>query len=407
MKEVHPIYIGADVHLTTHTFAAIHPQHGEIGHSTISNKPKDYKNLCEWLKSIEREYQLPVVIGIENSCGTGEQIAGFLLEKEFNLKEVNSNYTANRRNLHPHKDKSDLIDAKMISLALRDNLDKLGDVKYIHDSKTARALKELSHYQDGLAKERGALKNQLRVMLRGTYGGEIYRELFKTSILKSQISIGLFHEFPSVNKLKKVTEKEIINKLKKHSTSSQVQKTAKKLVKTVSQMTVPASSDLHVTREILIKQKTKRLFEIITEEKEIKKLQEPLLEKIESTNLLTLCGCGITTASTIVGETKDIKRFPSSAHLAKFIGVAPQECDSANKGKKKKSLSGNRKLYKAFYTIALSQIKHCPQAKKYFQRKIKEGKTKKQALTCLIRQLVNVVYAMMLRNEDWNGYEEK
>jgi len=43
----------------------------------------------------------------------------------------------------------------------------------------------------------------------------------------------------------------------------------------------------------------------------------------------------------------------------------------------------------------------------YFKRKISEGKTKAQALVCLRRQLVNVVWMMMGHKTEYRYPQEK
>jgi len=37
----------------------------------------------------------------------------------------------------------------------------------------------------------------------------------------------------------------------------------------------------------------------------------------------------------------------------------------------------------------------------YYNRKVSEGKTKRQALKCVQRRLVNIIWTMLYRNEDY------
>ena len=55
---------------------------------------------------------------------------------------------------------------------------------------------------------------------------------------------------------------------------------------------------------------------------------------------------------------------------------------------------GNRQLNKCLHVIALSQIaiKGDPTGKEYYQKKVKEGKTKLWALRCLKHQMAKVVF---------------
>ena len=61
---------------------------------------------------------------------------------------------------------------------------------------------------------------------------------------------------------------------------------------------------------------------------------------------------------------------------------------SANRG-------GNRQLNRAFHIIALAQARHHPPAKEYIERKRSEGKTHREALRALKRQLVRTVFRLL------------
>src|SRR4030066_1679533 len=111
----------------------------------------------------------------------------------------------------------------------------------------------------------------------------------------------------------------------------------------------------------------------------------------------TAPGCGFTIAGKIVGEIRDINRFHSPGALAKYAGCAPRECSSGKTQRHRKTRSGNRRLNCAFHRMALSQISRMgnEKARVYFKRKISEGKSKSQALVCLRRQMVNIVWMML------------
>lgn len=75
---------------------------------------------------------------------------------------------------------------------------------------------------------------------------------------------------------------------------------------------------------------------------------------------------------------------------------------SAGKGKEQSSRQGNRQLHGLFYFLAVTMVSRPKNGKPnhpvfydYYMRKICEGKTKSQALVCIMRRLVNIVYGMM------------
>ena len=60
-------------------------------------------------------------------------------------------------------------------------------------------------------------------------------------------------------------------------------------------------------------------------------------------------------------------------------------------------------LHGLLYNLAVQQVQVARSSKKkrnslfhaYYQSKLKEGKTKGQALVCIMRRLVNIIYGMM------------
>jgi transposase len=150
----------------------------------------------------------------------------------------------------------------------------------------------------------------------------------------------------------------------------------------------------------MLPRKVKRLLAIHEEVKELEKELEQLLE-FGGYTIQTASGCGPIVAATIVGEIGEISRFNSPAALAKYAGCAPRELSSGKHHRYVKTRAGNRRLTSAFHHMALSQISRMgnEKARTYFQKKISEGKSKAQALVCLRRHIVNVIWCMMTRRE--------
>ena len=53
---------------------------------------------------------------------------------------------------------------------------------------------------------------------------------------------------------------------------------------------------------------------------------------------------------------------------------------------------GNRQLNAAFYRMAITQSRCHPDARAYLERKQSEGKSRREAVCCLKRQLARVVF---------------
>ena len=108
--------------------------------------------------------------------------------------------------------------------------------------------------------------------------------------------------------------------------------------------------------------------------------------------LLDLPGCGAITAAKLVAEIGPVDRFQSDPQLARHSGVAPLEASSGRIQRHRLDRGGNRQLNAALYRIAITQARVHEPARAYLERKRSEGKTRREAIRCLKRLLVRVIF---------------
>lgn len=132
----------------------------------------------------------------------------------------------------------------------------------------------------------------------------------------------------------------------------------------------------------------------------ILELERELQARIEQTApaLLALPGCGPLSAAKLLAEIGPIERFDTDARLARHAGVAPLQASSGRVQRHRLDRGGNRQLNCALHRIAITQARMHPPARAYLARKQAEGKSPRQALRCLKRQLARTVYTT-LKNE--------
>ena len=107
--------------------------------------------------------------------------------------------------------------------------------------------------------------------------------------------------------------------------------------------------------------------------------------------LLVLPGCGAVSAAKLLGEIGPIERFQTDAQLARHAGVAPLEASSGKQRRHRLDRGGNRQLNCALHRIAITQGRVHPPARAYLERKQNEGKSRREAIRCLKRQLARTV----------------
>jgi len=350
----HTMFVGIDVHKDTHTAVGVSPFGEKLFEITVGNYEKDFLSLSERIREVGSTSVLSPFVGLEDCSGFGERLALYLHEDGYRLVHVPPVLVDRDRKRQTHPEKSDSLDALGVAKVMLASSDTLPVYTVSENSKNAKILKELSHDRDFLVSERTRLKNQVHILLHRIYNTE-YRTYFK-----DPFSLKALRHWAKVR----------------------------------------PQCDEHVLRTL--KRKVRRLLDIRTEIQELEKDMEAVMEKRAYT-LDTASGCGTVLAASIIGEIGDIDRFKSPAALAKYAGCAPRSHSSGKTERHRKTRSGNRKLNRSLHRMALSQISRSGNdaAKKYFEKKISEGKSKSQALVCLRRHMVNVVYMMLKHNEEY------
>jgi transposase len=118
--------------------------------------------------------------------------------------------------------------------------------------------------------------------------------------------------------------------------------------------------------------------------------------RASGTSLTGLFGVGPVVAATVIGEARDVTRFPGRDHFAAYDGTAPIEVSSGSRKIYRLSRRGNRRLNHAIHMAAITQVSHRHSTgRAYYDKKRAEGKTPKEALRSLKRQVSNAVFACL------------
>ena len=119
--------------------------------------------------------------------------------------------------------------------------------------------------------------------------------------------------------------------------------------------------------------------------------------KASGTSLTDLYGVGPILAAALIGYTGDVRRFSNRDQFASYAGVAPIEHSSGGRITHRLSRRGNRQLNHAVHMVAICQIRQKDsEGRVYFEKKVAEGKTKREAIRSLKRQVSNAVYRQLL-----------
>ena len=118
--------------------------------------------------------------------------------------------------------------------------------------------------------------------------------------------------------------------------------------------------------------------------------------RASGTTVTEVFGVGPVNAGTIIGDVTDVNRFPTRDHFAAYNGTAPTEVSSGGRKVYRLSLRGNRRINHAIHMAAVTQIRHShSDGRAYYDQKIAEGKTHKEALRCLKRKISDAIFACL------------
>jgi len=160
----------------------------------------------------------------------------------------------------------------------------------------------------------------------------------------------------------------------------------KKLGRELKKINAPAMKGLKKSKA----QVEKRMLELINADAELKRLFD----------LVTSIKCvGNVLATELLVYTDGFTRMQNNRQLACYCGVAPFEHSSGTsvRGRTRTSNFANMRLKSTLHMAAISACHYVPDLKKYFERKVAEGKNKMTVINAIRNKLLHRVVAVVNR----------
>jgi transposase len=115
------------------------------------------------------------------------------------------------------------------------------------------------------------------------------------------------------------------------------------------------------------------------------------------TTLMEIFGVGPIVAAMLIGFSGDPTRFATASRYAAYTGTAPVEFSSGGRITHRLSRRGNRRLNHALHCAAITQIRQPHSSgRRYYERKLAEGKTRREAIRALKRRLSDIVWRHLI-----------
>lgn len=334
---------GVDTHLDFHVAAALDPLGALLGSESFETTTAGYKSLLKWLEGFGDITK----VGMEGTGSYGAGLARFLRKAEVEVIEVNRSNRAERR----RSGKSDPLDAVEAARAA------LG----------GRAT-SVSKSQDGAAEA-------IRVLV-----------VAKRSARQARIKA-----LTQMRHLVITAPDQLRSRLKGLTVVAIVAEAAK-LRPSRSGDAVTAA---HKAALCSLAHRVQSL------EEEISGLDARIeaLLAVYAPDLLSLFGVGPDTAAALLVAAGDNpERLHSEAAWAHLCGVAPIPASSGKStGRHRLDRGGDRQANAALWRIVMVRIAHDPETTAYFQRKVKEGRSKRDVIRLLKRYVAREVYHYLPR----------
>lgn len=316
---------------------------------------------------------------------------------------MNPAYTSAVRLANPIVFKDDAYDAYCIARVLRDMIYALPDAKHEDIFWTIR---QLVKRRDLLVKNNVMNKNTLHNQLMYSYPS--YRKFFAEIDGKS--ALYFWENYPSPTHIQNATPEKVYEALKTVNQSLKLERVYQ--IITLIESDGDTRKDFQEERDFIVKSLVKSIRNNLEQIKEIDIEIERIIP-LAGYKLRTMPGIDLVTEAHLISEIGDINRFPDSDKLARFMGMAPVSFSSAGKGKDERCRNGNRVLNAIFHFLAIQMVavskggkpRH-PVFREYFEQKFKEGKNKPQALVCVARRLVRIIYGMMKTRTEYRPLDK-
>jgi transposase len=335
------ITIGVDPHKRLHVAHAVDEAGSDVDEWRGPNSPEGWARLSTWAAGLGLERQW----GIEGAWSYGRGLAQQLVSQGETVYDINPRWTASRRRTARKPGKTDSLDARAIALLVRQEIGSLPRV--LPEDQTA-LLDLLTTERESAVVEATRLRNQIHAHLM-----QIDPEYaLKLPSLTSKAGLDALQSFAS-----------------------------------------PGAGLLKEQRALVVRHLAQRLRLAVLQAGELEKQIKELAEA-SFFPLTRLCGVNLITAGTLAAILGPGNRFASDAQLAAYAGVAPLETSSAGLVRHRLNRGGNRRLNAVLYRIVLTQAHFLPEARAYIQRRLAQGKTKREAHRALRRYVIRAIWRL-------------
>ena len=388
------IYAGVDIAKADHVIAAVDETGAEVARPmAFKNTEAGFERCVAWLESIAQTED-DVFVGMEATGHYWMACFAYLTAAGYRACVVNPMQVSAMRKLKGLSGvKNDRIDSFLIAETLRQG--NYDETRLATDE--VQALKQLTRYHQGLKQELATVKTQAICVLDAyfpEYAG-LFSDMFGAASLK------VLSECPTPSEVARKRASSIAKMLSEGSHGRLgADRAARVKAAARSSVGIRLGED---AASFQIKTMVSQIEFLNATIAKVEREVEGLLERIEP-NITTIPGVSITTGAQIVAEIGDVKRFKNAASIVKYTGLNSGVDESGKFSAEGVPITkqGSPYLRRSLWLAANRARQFDPRLKAFYDKKRREGKPHRGAVTACARKLCHVVYAVMRDGEPYD-----
>jgi transposase len=392
------IFVGLDIGRESHRYCVLDANKTVLDKGVLPNASWAFDG---WARHIE-DRDGDVVVGLETQSGLSSPLDQYLEQRGWQLRQVTPEAVkAYRETVLRLHNKTDETDAFTIARVLLDRSQSSAGPTDL-PKYPRRQLRAATRWREGLVRSHTRLCNTLR-RLTAQYWPELTQQgspFYRMDLKYVQL---LFERCPDPSVIASRGVDSLTRFFREHKS-------------TVSLATIEAIVQLARQNEVTLEEKPILLRQTQVVARTLRQLCEDIadaertIEKLVKTDaqvqqLSVIRGVSVTQAAAFMAEVQDINNFRSEAHLASYSGHGLRRVQT---GKSKDSSAvqwrSNRHLKRCMYLIADGMRANDLRSRRHYDKKIADGKSHRQALRCVGRQVIRMFFAMLKRGR---VYDEK
>lgn len=388
------IYAGVDIAKADHVIAAVDETGAEVARPmAFKNTEAGFERCVAWLESVAQTED-DVFVGMEATGHYWMACFAYLTAAGYRACVVNPMQVSAMRRLKGLSGvKNDRIDSLLVAETLRQG--DYDETRLATDE--VQALKQLTRYHQGLKQELATVKTQAICVLDAyfpEYAG-LFSDMFGAASLK------VLSECPTPSEVARKRASSIAKMLSEGSHGRLgADRAARVKAAARSSVGIRLGED---AASFQIKTMVSQIEFLNATIAKVEREVEGLLERVEP-NITTIPGVSTTTGAQIVAEIGDVKRFKNAASIVKYAGLNSGVDESGKFSAEGVPITkqGSPYLRRSLWLAANRARQYDPRLKAFYDKKRREGKPHRVAVTAVARKLCHVVYAVMRDGEPYD-----